>query len=271
MDAAPNTNAITRYVSQAAMLATCLTLVAAKSAAAQAATKTEPAVDTSAVNALRRMGAYLRSLQRFSVFGRTLRDEVQRDGQRVETEGTLKYYVRTPDRFRGDINTDRKQRQIIYDGKTLTVYAPRMKYYASVPAPSTIGATLDTARARYNIDFPIADLFLWGTPRDGTKDLISAEHVGSAHVGATDTDQYAFRQRGVDWQLWIARGQAPVPVKIVITTTSEPAQPRYAANLTWDFSPSINDAMFAFVPPRDVSRITLASYGVVRPTKSTRQ
>jgi hypothetical protein len=271
MDEVPSTNAITRYVSQAAMLATCLTLIAGKSAAAQTATKAEPAVDTSAVNALRRMGAYLRGLQRFSVFGRTLRDEVLGDGQKVETEGTLKYYVRTPDRFRGDIITDRKQRQIIYDGKTLTVYAPRMKYYASVAAPSTIGATLDTARTRYDIDFPIADLFLWGTPRDGVKDLKSAAHVGSAHVGATDTDQYAFRQQGVDWQLWIARGPAPVPVKLVITTSSEPSQPRYSANLTWDFSPTISDSMFAFVPPRDVSRITLASYGIVRPTKPARQ
>lgn len=260
MDGLSFTNGIYRYASQAAVVAACLTLATTKSAAQAAATT---AVDTGAVNALRRMGAYLRGLQRFSLTGETVRDEVLNDGQKVEVEGTLKYVVRTPDRFRGEINTDRKQRQIIYDGKTLTVYAPRMHYYASVPAPSTISATIDTARARYGIDFPIADLFLWGTPRDGVKELTSARYIGPAHVGGNDTDQYAFRQRGVDWQLWIAHGAVPLPVKLVITTTSEPSDPRYAATLKWDLSPAVGDAVFAFVPPRDASRITLASYGSV--------
>jgi hypothetical protein len=196
---------------------------------------------------------------------------VLRGGQKVEVGGTLQYIVRTPDRFRGDIRTDRKQRQIIYDGKTLTVYAPRMHYYASVPAPSTIGATLDTARTRYDIDFPIADLFLWGTPRDGVKDLTSAQYIGPAYVDGTDTDQYAFRQRGVDWQIWIIRGKIPLPRKLVITTTSEPSEPRYAATLSWDLSPAVGDTVFAFVPPRDASRITLASYGITRATRPVRK
>lgn len=263
MDRATCTNAISRYASQAAILAACLTLVASESAAQTEAAKSSTAIDTAAVNALRRMGAYLRNLQRFGVTGTTVRDVVLSDGQKVEMEGTLRYLVRAPDRFRGEINTDRKQRQILYDGKTLTVYAPRMHYYATVSAPSTIGATLDTARTRYGIDFPIADLFLWGTPRDGVKDLTAAQDIGPAHVGGNDTEQYAFRQRGVDWQLWIARGAAPLPVKLVITTTSEEAQPRYAATLNWDLTPVVGDAVFAFVPPRDASRITLASYGAV--------
>ncbi|HEY2379287.1 MAG TPA: DUF2092 domain-containing protein [Gemmatimonadaceae bacterium] len=260
MDGVPCTNAISRYASQAAMVAACLTLAASKSTA-QAASNSKSAVDTGTVKALRKMGAYLRGLQHFGVSGQTMRDLVLNDGQKVEIEGTLNYVVRAPDRFRGQINTDRKQRQIIYDGKTLTVYAPRMHYYATVPAPSTISATIDTARVRYGIDFPIADLFLWGTPRDGVKDLTSAQYIGPSHVGGNETDQYALRQRGVDWQLWIARGAMPVPVKLVITTTSEPSEPRYAATLEWDLSPAVGDAVFAFVPPRDASRITLASYG----------
>jgi hypothetical protein len=269
MDGALSTNAISRYASQAALLAACLTLVATE-AAAQSASTSSSAVDTGAVNALRRMGAYLRGLQRFNVSGTTVRDVVLSDGQKVEMEGTLRYVVRAPDRFRGDINTDRKQRQIFYDGKTLTVYAPRMRYYASVPAPSTIGATLDTARSRYGIDFPIADLFLWGTPREGVKELTSARYIGPAHVGGNDTDQYAFRQRGVDWQLWLAHGAMPLPIKLVITTTSEPSEPRYAATLNWDLSPVVGDAVFAFVPPRDASRITLASYGAVLERQAAR-
>jgi len=65
MDGMPRTTAITGYVSRTAMLATCLTLIAG-SASAQANAKS-PAVEPGAVDALRRMGAYLRTLQHFGV------------------------------------------------------------------------------------------------------------------------------------------------------------------------------------------------------------
>jgi hypothetical protein len=217
------------------------------------------------------MGAYLRTLQHFGVSGETMRDEVLRDGQKIEVGGTIRYVVRTPDRFRAELKTDRKQRQIFYDGKSLTVYAPRMHYYASAPAPSTVSATLDSARKRFGIEMPLADLFLWGTPRDGVSELTSAQYIGPAYVDGTDTDHYAFRQRGVDWQLWIARGNVPLPRKLVITTTSEPSEPRFAATLTWDLTPPVGDPVFAFVPPKDAARIVFASFGATETKKPVRQ
>jgi len=270
MDGMPRDTAIIGYVSRTAMLATCLTLIAGSSSA-QANAKSATAVEPGAVDALRRMGAYLRTLQHFGVSGETIRDEILRDGQKIEVGGTIKYVVRTPDRFRVDVKTDRKQRQIFYDGKSLTVYAPRMHYYASAPAPSTVSATLDSARKRFGIEMPLADLFLWGTARDGVSDLTSAQYIGPAYVDGTDTDQYAFRQRGVDWQLWIARGNVPLPRKLVITTTSEPSEPRFAATLTWDLTPPVGDPVFAFVPPKDAARIVFASFGATETKKPVRQ
>jgi hypothetical protein len=270
MDGMPRDNAISGYAGRAAMLATCLTLIAGNSSA-QASAKSATAVEPGAVDALRRMGAYLRTLQHFSVSGETMRDELLRDGQKIEVGGTIRYVVRAPDRFRAEVRTDRKQRQIFYDGKSLTVYAPRMHYYASAPAPSTISATLDSARKRFNIELPLADLFLWGTPRDGVDELTAAQYIGPAFVDGTDTDQYAFRQRGVDWQLWIARGNVPLPRKLAITTTSEPSAPRFAATLMWDLTPPVGDPVFAFVPPKDAARIVFASVGATETKKPVRQ
>jgi len=226
-------------------------------ASAQTETKRNPAIDTKAIDALRGMGIYLRSLKEFGVVAQGWRDEVMTNGQKVQLGGTVSYFVRTPDRLRADIRTDRKQREIFYDGKTLTVYAPRMHYYASVQAPATIGATIDSAQNKYGIDMPIVDLFRWGTADDGVAKLTSAMYVGPAFVGGEDCDQYAFRQPGVDWQLWIKRGSAPLPLKLVITTLSAPSQPQYAATLQWDINAHFKDALFAFTPPRDATRIQI--------------
>ena len=242
--------------SRVVVIASCLT-IAVSGVSAQSTSK--PKVDPKAVDALRSMGTYLRSLKEFGVTASGSRDEILVDGQKVQVGGTLAYYVRTPDHLRADINTDRKQRTIYYDGKTLTVYAPRMHYFATVNAPPTIMATLDSARAQYGLEFPIADLFLWGTPRDGIASLTSATYIGPAYVNGVDSDQYAFRQPGVDWQLWVKRGNAPLPLKIVITTTTNSKLPQYTATLNWDVSAHMNDAIFAFVPPKGAAKILIAS------------
>ena len=83
MDGLPRNTAIIGYASRAAMLATCLTLIAGTSSA-QATAKSATAVEPGAVDALRRMGAYLRTLQHFGVSGETIRDEILRDGQKIE-------------------------------------------------------------------------------------------------------------------------------------------------------------------------------------------
>jgi len=235
-------------------LTACFTLIGG-SVGAQTTSK----VDTTAVNALRRMGAYLRSLKQFEVDASATRDEVTANNEKVQVAGTVEYLVRVPDRLRADIRTDRKQRQLFYDGKSLTVFAPRMLYYATVPAPPTIRETLDSASKRLGIEFPLVDLFLWGTPNDGVKDLTSARYVGPAYVEGIDTDQYAFREKGTDWQLWIQRGNTPLPKRVVITTTSNPALPQYGATLKWTLNSKFNDTEFAFVPPKGSERITFAS------------
>ena len=71
--------------------------------------------------------------------------------------------------------------------------------------------------------------------------------------------QYAFREDGVDWQLWIQDGDAPLPLKFVITTTDEPSQPQHVAVLKWNTSPKFDDANFAFTPPPNAMKIQMQS------------
>jgi len=211
-------------------------------------------VDSKAVNALRTMGAYLRTLKSFGVDVKGARDEVMSDGQKILITGTVKYLVRTPDRLRAEINTDRKQRTIYYNGKTMTLYAPRMHYYSTVNAPPTNEQLLDTLRAK-GVELPIADLFLWGTPRDGVKDLTQARYIGPSSVDGIQTDQYAFRQEGTDWQIWIEQGSRPLPRRLVITSVDKPEAPQYFATMMWNLTANTDDANFNFVAPNDAKQI----------------
>ncbi|MFC3814670.1 DUF2092 domain-containing protein [Lysobacter sp. GCM10012299] len=233
---------------------------AAASAATPAAT---PAVDPQAVAALESMGKYLRSLKDFTVHADTTIELVTDDSQKLQFPGTVDYKVRAPDKLQLDMQTDRKSRQLFYDGKSLTVYGPKAKYYATVDAPPTIREMLGSVEQTYGIEMPLADLFLWGTDQAPTSALKSATLVGPARIDGTVTNQYAFRQEGVDWQVWIEQGSRPLPRRLVITTTDDPAQPQYASTLTWNTAAGLKDSAFTFTPPKDAHRIQMVAVDAV--------
>jgi hypothetical protein len=240
--------------------AAALALAAGPALAQQPAPAAASERDAKAIEALSAMGKYLRSLKSFALRADTTIDEVLTTGQKVQFAGTLEFRFQAPNRLRAEVNTDRRQRQFFYDGKTLTQYGPRMKYYATVAAPGTIGEALQMAEQKYDLEVPLADLFFWGTDKAGTEDIKDAAYIGPARIGGKDCGHYAYRQENVDWQVWIERGKQPLPCKIVITTTDEPAQPQYAVVLKWDLAPKLDNATFAFAPPKDAKKIQLAPF-----------
>ena len=208
------------------------------------------------------MGAFLRTLQTFTVHADTSTDEILADtGQKLQFGSVIDYSFRSPNRSRADVIADRKQRQFFYDGQTLTLHGQREKYYASVPAPPTIRKTLEFAAQRYGLEVPLADLFFWGTDEARLEDIKAAIDVGPSSIDGALCDHYAFRQADVDWQLWIERSDTPLPPKLVITTTTEKAQPQYVARLTWNLTPQLDDTLFTFVPPADAHKIVVREVG----------
>jgi hypothetical protein len=81
--------------------------------------------------------------------------------------------------------------------------------------------------------------------------------VGPAKIASQDTMQYAFRQPGIDWQIWIATGDKPLPLKVVIVASTDPAHPQFEADLTWDTAATFAADTFAFVPPESAKLITI--------------
>lgn len=227
------------------------------SASAAAAAPVEPG----ALQALDRMSAYLRTQQKFALSAQTTLDLVTQDGQRIQVNGTTDYKVRRPAGFVITVNTDAKKRTFIYDGKQFTLYAPELGYYATVDAPATNLAVLDTIESKFGIDLPLKDLFLWNDPSSGQKreQITSAFLVGPATIDGVATEQYAFRGPKADWQIWIEKGDRPLPRKVVIVDRSDPAFPAYTATLSWTLNPTFADNEFTFTPAPGAKSIRLTA------------
>ena len=222
------------------------------------------AVEPEAIGALDRMAGYLRVLRAFQIQAAVTIDEVLSDGQKVEVESHANLIAQRPDRLRLEVTNDRQHRFFFYDGKAFTLWAPRTSYYATVPAPPTLLELADLLDAKYDIELPLADLFRWGTSESDAAAITAAKVVGPSEVGGTTCDQYAYRQPGLDWQIWIQSGDYPLPRKVVLTTTTDEARPRYAAVYTWNLGPSYDAGAFTFVPPKDAHRITIEEVAPAR-------
>ncbi len=213
--------------------------------------------DPEALAALDRMGAALRALKQFSLTSDASTEVVLEDGQKIELDGVVTYKVKAPDQLFLELRSDRQLRQLFYDGNALTVYSPRLNYYAQVDGVgATLGELVDQAADRYGIEMPLADMFLWGTDKAPKTAIRAALHVGGGTLDGEPIEQYAFKQDAVDWQVWISKATS-LPKKLIINSLDDPAQPQYRARLAWDTRTPVPATAFQFAPPADAARIKL--------------
>jgi hypothetical protein len=214
-------------------------------------------IDPDAVDAVKKMGAYLRTLKAFQVIADVTHDDVLEDGLIVQTNSKVDMLAAAPNRLRIEVTADDKHRLYLYDGKNFTVWARLVNYYATVPAPPTTVELFRKVDEKYDISLPLIDLFKWGTREDDITKIKTAIDVGPAAVEGVTCEHYAFHQEGVDWQIWIQLGQFPLPRRLVITTLTDDARPQHSDTMSWNLAPSFNDDAFVFDPPPDAKRVIL--------------
>lgn len=227
-------------------------------AAQEASQSKSDRMDPDAMKALNDMGAYLRTLKDFQVEAAITTEDVLDDGEKLQYGQTTNVLARMPDKMRVEVEGELKSRLFLYDGKVFTFYARRSGFYATVPAPSTIGQLTDDLNEKYGIQVPLVDLFLWGGPHATTNEITDATDIGEGAVGGVSCEHYAFRQPGLDWQVWIQLGSHPLPRKLVLTTMTDEARPQHTSVLTWNLAPSYDDQSFVFDPPADAHKIVFA-------------
>ena len=215
------------------------------------------AVDPGSIQALKDMGAHLQTLKRFRVSTELTGERVLADGQKLQHTARADVDVVRPTMLRASMRSARSERQLIYDGKAVTLYAPAQKHYSTVELAGTIGELIDKLEKRYGVEFPLADLFLWGTAAAPVEKIESAMNAGQDFIGKDLCDHYAFRQGQIDWQIWITTGDKPLPRKIVVANRADEARPQSVSLISWNLQPAFTDTAFKFVPPKGASKIDI--------------
>jgi len=228
-----------------------------QAAPAAAAAPAANAVDPASIQALKDMGAHLQTLQRFRVATEVTGERVLADGQKLQHSATAEMDVVRPNKIRALMQSARAEREIIYDGKTVTLFTPAQKYYSTVEFTGTIGELIAKLEDRYAVEMPLSDLFVFGTPAADFDKIESAMNAGQDFIDDDLCDHYAFRQGKIDWQIWITTGKKPLPRKVVITNRADEARPQSVSLIDWNLKPTFKDAVFKFTPPKGATKVEI--------------
>lgn len=237
-----------------AALAALLLLLPAAPRAAQKADA--PDIDPVAMRHLARMCDFLKGLNSFSFRAEVNVDEVFHGGLTLQTSRTENVSVRRPDRARADTVQDAGARTVLYDGAAFTTYNAAQNLYSVIPVPSGLDAALRAVSEKYGFTAPLAELILSDPCPAMTANVLSGFYVGLRMVQGVPCHHLAFSQKDVDWQIWIADGDKPLPRKLVIVDKTLAGAPNYEALFEdWKLNPRLKDSLFAFTPPKNAAKI----------------
>jgi hypothetical protein len=223
-----------------------------------AASPSESPSEPEAMPILKKMSEYLAQAARFSVVSREGYDVVQESGQKIEFGEVRKLTVSRPDHLRIEFERSNGEKGLVlFDGKEITVYRTNENIYASTSKPGTLDEAIKYTVGDLKVRFPLAMMLLSTLPSELDSRVVSADYVETTTISDVPCDHLAARTaQGVDFQVWVAQGDQPVPRRIVIAYMGETGQPQFWANLSdWNFAPDVSDALFAFTPPNGAERI----------------
>jgi len=221
-----------------------------------AAGQEQGGLDPEADRILQAMTRYLGDLPAFSAATDVDQEIITRAGQKLQFSSSGTILVQRPDRFHATRRGRAGNAELFLDAGTVTIAMNDGSTYLQIASPGGIDEAIDAVRGETGLDLSGADLLYADVYTGLMTDVTESAYIGTGFVDGVECDHLAFRAAKVDWQIWIRTGDAPLPMKYVITSTWVTGAPQYSIRLRdWNVNPSIDAAAFRFTPPAGAKKV----------------
>ncbi len=180
--------------------------------------------------------------------------------QKIQFTSSGQLKLSRPDKLRVRRTGGYADVELVFDGKTVSLYGNNAKAYVQADMAGTIDQLIDGIQAKTGGAMPGTDLLLSSSYDVLTSDVMEGHHVGQGVVDGVECEHLAFRGHDTDWQIWIQTGAQPIPRKYVITSKTLAGAPQYTLRIKEWKTDAIADAdAFAFKPPEGATKVSLDS------------
>ncbi len=238
----------------------CMPVLPGIAVAAETAGFVEAGKTSEAMSAIERMTDLLSKTSRFCATIEMGFDVVQDSGQKIEFGETRTVLLDRPGRILVEVSKRSGEKtRLFYDGKDLTVFHEKPNVYATDTKPGTVDEIIRYFTEDLGVRLPLAEIFSARLKDILEERVRAADYVETSSIAGVPCDHVALRGDAVDMQLWIAKGDRPLPQRIVITYNDSPGRPQFWAQFVkWDLAPAVSDAMFVFTPPEGSKKVAFS-------------
>lgn len=224
-----------------------------------AAVAAESQVQANAI--LMRMADFLATTQSFSVSVHGNYDAVQASGQKIEFGEARKVTLSRPDRLRleGE-SSDGARTLTVFNGKEIMLVDAARNVYATAPQPGGLDDSIVHFVKDLGMRLPLAMLLVSQLPAELKGRVKTIDYVEKTSILGAPSHHLAARTDTVDFQIWVADGDKPLPQRVVITYKQAAGEPQFRAQFSdWNLAPAVSDATFQVAPPAGAQKIAFAA------------
>ena len=244
-------------------------LAATFASAQQAAPDLPPTLSTPAAQTesqklasakLMEMAKFLSRQEKFSATLRVGYEVPQANGQKIEFGEIRNLAVQRPNRVRmSEQQSDGRGKLMVFDGKSITLMDGDTGKYAQVPQPGDIDHTVVYYVRDLKMRLPLAPLLMAHFPEEMQGRVESIDYVERTTILGQPAHHIAARTANMDFQVWIADGKRPLPLRIVLNYRNEAGHPQFWADFSkWNLAPQFAKTTFEFKPPKGAEQILFA-------------
>jgi hypothetical protein len=210
---------------------------------------------------LMHMARFLSSAQRFSVTVNSNYDSLQKTGQKIEFAERRNIIVNRPNQLHADNErSDGVKTTVVFTGKEMIAIDSTNKIYAATPQQGGVDESIVYFVSDLGMRLPLALLLVSQLPGELEDRVRTIDYVEKTNILGTPSHHLAGRTDTVDFQIWVADGEQPFPLRIVLTYKNAPAQPQFRAQFSnWSLAPEISAATFSAQVPEGAKKVAFAA------------
>jgi hypothetical protein len=181
------------------------------------------------------------------------------DGGTAPESAEIEVSIVRPQMVRARMVSDAGVRRFYADGQRVSLIDDGMKLYATVPLAGTIDDMVDALDGRYGFTPPLAEFVLNDPYRKFSAQIQRSVHRGNETIDGVECARLTLSGAIADADVWISTADH-LPRRFVATFKDREGSPQLRIDFSeWNLVATLEESLFAFVPPQDAERIIMAS------------
>ena len=212
--------------------------------------------DAKAIQVLKQMDDYTDSMGKFVINTESYLDASLGAGLIISNAGKTTISVDRSGSLHSITRSGSQVNEIYLHKGALTVYSGEHKFFTRADVPEALNDGLMFALEEFDVETPVQDLLVLKSLEFLLSEEADVIYVsGDSSIRGVDCHHVLISSPLVDMQIWIAKGDKPLPTRTLMTSNLVQGLPRHDVFQEWHEKDGFEASEFQFEPPEGAREI----------------